>query len=770
MSGPVDGLGGLGVADPPPDAAGADGPEGPGVAQDAHGEAAGEAGAQDNQIPLDEQGFPTVADPDGDDPDNAVAPKSLVVKLARKIPTPADFPRNPYALETDTARHVKFYCENLPMIGIEGTMDDFDRQLFSIEAALIRIGFDVHNPGCKFQLDARDDKAPLMGKYEKRISDKRLTLQKIADSLRQANALIIRDKEISELEGNTNRQQEMMKQLQKKLEDAAEREANPPAMRSCLVCMKKVPELLDTDKETRCTSCKSRGVCTDCWKDRSSDVAKFFPDQNRPKLCFSCVSAKQTEEMELYCEEVQSACGTIQTQDAKQIVLEQPWFWKLSQARSEKPDAVLDACDLIRYPRMARLLRKADDTAFQNLATAASAMQKSSHALIAGTMDRKIIASTYQHIGFKTLFGTSKKGAPDANAHSVNLDSIEQFFRELADGYSKHAPLDTQTKGDKDQYQIAAYLCQEALFMIKCARDDYLGRTYLSFSELSAGDRVQLEQMIRCSVYVAMREDRKSLKKGSLLTKTERVLYQAKYANRIRQLELRAVQKLIVAGSFGGNGGADMKNMEKRLSSLQSTTDKLQNKIGAGGVRASLGDQGGGGDPNNPTNGNVANWDYGVVSKLPAYIELKQNIQELSPEEKKEARKEWCSSTIRTSPKMVMFTFDTYRGRHMPGCRNCWAEKGGGPPMHAYTACRSLRNPYYLICPHCSREHPEWPEACAAAPTRKSDGNGGGGDGRGGGGKRGSQNNNKKKGQRNAPYSKGGGGNQGGASSSRGEW
>eukprot|EP00392_Amoebophrya_sp_AT5.2_P019721 g20688.t1 len=283
-------------------------------------------------------------------------------------------------------------------------------------------------------------------------------------------------------------------------------------------------------------------------------------------------------------------------------------------------------------------------------------MQKSSHVLTAGTMDKKIVASTYQRVGFKSLFGTTKKGAPDSNMFNVNLDSIEQFFRELADG----------------------------------------------------------------------------------------------------QLELRAVQKLVVTGSFGGGGGSDLKALEKRMSSLQSTTDRLPNKIGGpGGVRASLDNNGG--DPENPMFGNVANWDYDKASKLPAYIEMRQSIEMLSTEDKKTERKEWCSSAIRTNPKLVMYSFDTYRGRHIPGCRNCWAEKGGEPPTHAYTACRSLRNPYYLICPHCAREHSEWPDACPAAPPRKSEGNGGGDRG-GGGHHRGSGGggkNNKK--NRPNPYGKGGG-------------
>eukprot|EP00392_Amoebophrya_sp_AT5.2_P006103 g6113.t1 len=734
----------------------------------------GGAGGQQDEVPTDEHGFPTVANPLDDDKDNQVVSKSEVVKLSRRIPVPAEEPRNPYSITADTSRYVKFYCENIQRIGMEGTLHEFDEELVDIGDFLQNIGYDLDDPMSRLQRDANSDRVNSMGKYERRISDKRMTLQKIVDGLTQAEAILARDQEINAMGANMKRQEEQRNEMKLRLDEAAEREANPPATRNCLVCMKKTPELLDSRKEVRCVGCKNRGVCTDCWENRNDDCSKFFPDAQRPKHCFSCVTDKQSEEMELYCEEVQSACGTLQDADAKQIALDMPWFWKLSQARAEKPETVLAAYDLIRYPRMPRFLRKADDTAFKNLATAASAMQKSSHALIAGTMDKKIIASTYQHVGFKTLFGTTKKGAPDSAATNINLDSIEQFFRELADGYSKQPPPASAADAEKHPYMIAVYLCQEALFMIRCARDDYLGRTCLSFSDLSFGDRATLEQMIRCSIYVAMREDRKSLKKGSLLTKTERTLYNAKYVHRIRQLELRAVQKLAVTGSLGGGGGHELKALEKRMSSLQSTTDKLSNKLGGSGVRASLGDMGGGGDPNSPMFGNVATWDYDKVSTLTAYIEMKNHINLLSAEDKKVERKEWCSSAIRTNPKLVMYVFDTFRGRHVLGCRNCWAEKGGDPPMHAYTACRSLRSQYFLICPHCSTEHPEWPDACAAAPPRKSDANGGdGGGGRGnGGGKRGNGGGgNQKKNNRNTPYSKGGGGNKGSSNStSRGDW
>eukprot|EP00392_Amoebophrya_sp_AT5.2_P015253 g15454.t1 len=651
---------------------------------------------------------------------------------------------------------------------MEGTLEEFDQELNDIGEFLINLGYNLDDPTCKFQRDANNDKISRMGKYERRISDKRMTLQAIVDGLTQAEAILTRDREIVAMEANLKKQEQLLNEVSARLDEAKEREANPPATRSCLVCMKKTPELLDTEKEVRCVGCKKRGVCADCWRNKREQVSKFFTDAQRPKHCFACVSDKQDEEMELYCEEVQSSCGTLQDREAKQIVLDMPWFWRISKARAEKPETVLAAYDLIRYPRLPRFLRKADDAAFKNLATAASAMQKSSHALIAGTMDKKIIASTYQHVGFKTLFGTTKKGAPDSSAFNINLDSIEQFFRELADGYSKYPPPATPEEADKQPYATAVHLCQEALFMIRCARDDYLGRAYPSFSELSGADRAQLEQMTRCSIYVAMREDRKSLKKGSLLTKTEKMLYNAKYVQRIRQLELRAVQKLVVTGSFGGGGGAELKAMEKRLSSLQSTTDKLSNKIsGPGGVRASLDNNGG--DPDNPMLGNIANWDYDKVSKLPACIEMRQSIEMMSADDKKVERKEWCSSAIRTNPKLVMYSFDTYRGRHIPGGRNCWAEKGGEPPMHSYTACRSLRNPYYLICPHCAREHPEWPDACPAAPPRKNESNGGG-NGGGGGHQRGNGGGGKNRKNRPNPYGKGGGKQGDSNSTNPGRW
>eukprot|EP00392_Amoebophrya_sp_AT5.2_P006030 g6040.t1 len=108
-----------------------------------------------------------------------------------------------------------------------------------------------------------------------------------------------------------------------------------------------------------CMRYRAGGLYAECWQNRREDCAKFFTDPQRPRHCFSCVAEAQNTETEPYCEEVQTARGTLQDRDARLIVLEVPRFWKLSQARNEKPDTVRAACDLLRCPRLARFLRKA---------------------------------------------------------------------------------------------------------------------------------------------------------------------------------------------------------------------------------------------------------------------------------------------------------------------------------------------------------------------------------------------------------------------------
>ena len=387
-------------------------------------------------------------------------------------------------------------------------------------------------------------------------------------------------------------------------------------------------------------------------------------------------------------------------------------------------------------------MKKTDDSSFKDLSTAAVAIERSKNTMITSTMEKKVVASTYSHIGLKSLFGTTKKGAIDSNITTANLETTEAFFRELKDGYSKF-PAHQCTNATP--FHIAVWICEEAMFLLKVTKDDYLGRSFAALSEMSASDRIGLEQMVRCTVYSVMREDRKCLKKGSLLTKSERLLYHAVYVGKVRKLELRSVQSVLVTGQQV-EGDSSLKQLEKRVSAIQSKTDRLENN-----TRTSLT----GGDPSNPLAGNIKDWNYDTVSKLPQYLEMRAQVEQLSAAgQTREARVGWANSSVRSNAKMTMYVFDTYFGRYTAGCRNCWANDGGEPPRHSYATCRSLANKYHLLCQWCNRFHDEWPDCCVSKPGNSNsndqgDGNdqgGGGGRGSRGGGNKGGRNNNNRRG------------------------
>eukprot|EP00392_Amoebophrya_sp_AT5.2_P019470 g20316.t1 len=738
-----------------PPGAGGNGP--PGGNGDEVGGAGGGAGAadavseaddqpmlDDQGRPIDSEGFLLVADPAGTDVDGQVAGKSHVVQLARQIKIVPALPINPYGMMTDTARFIRFYTENGAMIGMRGTLEDFEEENLFLTEELLRMGFDVGDAECKFGATALDDNVDEMGLYEKQIADKRLQLRKVISALKEAQACAQQKKLTNQLEAEKKRGETREEELKKR---AANAEKRATAMRPCLVCHKALPGAYDEKSEVRCVKCSNRSVCMKCWDERGGEVSRFYYDQTRPKTCFSCVQQQIDDDIELYCETVKSTSGQLNGKDAELIVREHDWTYKLADVRANSPDAVLTAYDLIRYPRLARFAKKTDESAFKDLSAAAVAIERSKSVMITTTMEKKVVASTYSHVGFKMLFGTTKKGAIDSNIVSANLESAEAFFRELKDGYSK---IPANKCSNANPFHIAVWLCEEALFLLKVTKDDYLGRSFAALSEMSASDRLGLEQMARRTVYAVTREDRKSLKKGSLLTKSERLLCHAVYMGKVRKLELRSVQSVLVTGQQV-ESGSSLRQLEKRVASIQSKTDRLENS-----TRTSLT-----GDPNNPLAGNIKEWDYEKVSKLSQYIEMRTQIEQLSAQgQPKEGRVGWANSSVRTNAKMTMFVFDTYFGRYTPGCRNCWAEAGGEPPRHAYSTCRSLGNKCHLLCQWCNRFHDEWPDCCVSKPgASNSNDNNDGNDGGGGRGSRGGGNNNRGGGKGN--NKRGSGGSQG---------
>eukprot|EP00392_Amoebophrya_sp_AT5.2_P003534 g3539.t1 len=709
------------------------GPPGAGAGgdADASGEASPGAAAptvDEHGRPLDAEGFLMVADPDGLDLDGKTTGKSHVVLLSRTIRIRQTTPLNPYGLVTDTSQHIQFYEENGALIGMSGSLTDFESEQLFVAEELLRIGYNVGDAGCVFGNDPNEDEVKKMGRYEARIADKRLQLFKVISGLREARAFLRQKEAMRNLEADKKRAATREEELKLR---ASKAEKNAADSRPCLVCQKRLPNDHDVEKEVRCRKCKNRGVCLECWDDRAPEVSRFFSDPTRPKLCFSCVQAQAGEEMELYCETVQSVSGQLNFSDAELIAREHDWVYKLAEQRGAKPSVVLRAYDLIRYPRLARFMKKADDSSFRDLSAAASALEKTKRQMIQSTMEKKVVASTYFRMGFKTLLGTTKKGAIDSNAQGASLESAEAFFRELKDGYSRIASKDCS---DAQPYRVAVWLCDEALFLLKVTRDDYLGRSHAALSELSNTDRMGLEQMARCAVYSVLREDRKVLKKGSSLTKSDRLLYQAVYVNKVRKLEMKAVQQVLVSGQ-GVESNSALKQLEKRLSSVQSKTDRLES---AAGGRGSMG----GGDPSNPLAGNMKDWKCDSVSRLPQYIEMRSQIGQLSAAGKTRGeRLGWCNSSIRNDSKLTMYVLDAYYGQFTPSCRNCWggATEAGEPPKHSYGMCRQLGNVFHLICPHCRRSHDEWPDACLSAPKNSNDDGGNGGPGGGNGGKRGNK-------------------------------
>eukprot|EP00392_Amoebophrya_sp_AT5.2_P009177 g9205.t1 len=558
------------------------------VGGDAASEAAADASDAGNQQPMDDQGRPIdaegfllVPDPLGADLDGQVAGKSHVVQLARQTKIVAALPINPRGMMTDTARLVRFFTENGAMIGMRGTLEDFQDEQLYVTEELLRMGYD---------------------------------LRKVISWLKEADECAKQKKLTNQLEADKKRGETREKELKKR---ALHAEKTATAMRPCLVCHKALPGTYNEALEVRCIKCKNRSICAKCWKERGAEVSRFYHDQTRPKTCFSCVQQQIDDDIELYCETVKSASGQLNSTDAELIVREHEWTYKLANARANSPDAVLQAYELIRYPRLARFAKKTDDSSFPDLSTAAVAIERSKNSMITSTMEKKAVASTYSHVGFKSLFGTTKKGAIDSNITTANLESAEAFFRELKDGHSK-IPANQCTNATP--FHIAVWICEEAMFLLKVTKDDYLGRSFAALSEVSASDRIGLEQMVRRAVYSVMREGRKCLKKGSLLTKSERLLCHAVYMGKVRKLELRSVQSVLVTGQQV-ESGSSLRQLEKRVASIQSKTDRLENS-----ARTSLT----GGDPSNPLAGNIKDWNFDTVSKLAQYIEMRAQVEQLS--------------------------------------------------------------------------------------------------------------------------------------------
>eukprot|EP00392_Amoebophrya_sp_AT5.2_P019848 g20862.t1 len=115
-----------------------------------------------------------------------------------------------------------------------------------------------------------------------------------------------------------------------------------------MVCAKRLKDTLDDKEEVRCVNCEARGVCMSCWTFDRMQVSRFFTDPDRHATCFRCVTKLNEQNMDVFCERVQTACGTLSDEDAQAIVEQMDWLHKLEEARATKPSQVLSAYDLLR--------------------------------------------------------------------------------------------------------------------------------------------------------------------------------------------------------------------------------------------------------------------------------------------------------------------------------------------------------------------------------------------------------------------------------------